>query len=77
MECIAPKTRMYWLEMNENILNSGFKDFQRFLAHDTKAYVNGALPVKTKKLMGLVGSAVKYQSCYRGVYRHPPLEICF
>jgi ribonuclease HI len=51
-------TRKYRLEMNDKILNSGFKDYQRFFALDNKAYVDGALPAKTKELMGLVGSMV-------------------
>ncbi len=50
------ETRKYRLDMNEKILNSGFKDFNKFFALDTKAYVDGALPAKTKELMGLVGS---------------------
>ncbi len=44
--------------MNDKILNSGFKDYQRFFALDNKAYVDGALNAKTKELMGLVGSMV-------------------
>ncbi len=51
-------TRKYRLEMNDKILNSGFKDYQRFFALDNKAYIDGALPAKTKELMGLVGSTV-------------------
>jgi ribonuclease HI len=45
-------------EMNEKILSCGFKDYQKFFALDTKAYVPGALPAKTKELMGLVASMV-------------------
>ena len=52
------ETRKYRLEMNDKILNSGFKDYQRFFALDNKAYVDGALNAKTKELMGLVGSMV-------------------
>lgn len=52
------ETRKYRLDMNEKILTSGFKDYQRFFALDNKAYVDGALPAKTKELMGLVGSMV-------------------
>jgi ribonuclease HI len=44
--------------MNDKILNSGFRDFNKFFALDNKAYVNGALPAKTKELMGLVASMV-------------------
>lgn len=52
------ETRLYRTEMNEAILSSGMKEFQRFFALDTGAYREGALPVKTKELMGLVGSMV-------------------
>ena len=52
------KTRNYRTEMNDKILNSGFRDFKKFFALDNKAYINGALPAKTKELMGLVASMV-------------------
>ncbi|MDZ7291904.1 MAG: carboxymuconolactone decarboxylase family protein [candidate division KSB1 bacterium] len=58
METKITKTRKYRLDMNEKILNSGFKDFQKFFALDNKAYVEGKIPVKYKELMGLVGSMV-------------------
>ena len=48
----------YRSEMNDKILNSGFRDFKKFFALDNKAYINGALPAKTKELMGLVASMV-------------------
>jgi AhpD family alkylhydroperoxidase len=51
-------TRKYRLEMNDKILNSGFNDFKKFFALDTKAYVEGAIPAKYKELMGLVASMV-------------------
>ncbi|MCE1188567.1 MAG: carboxymuconolactone decarboxylase family protein [Ignavibacteria bacterium] len=54
----ASETRKYRLEQNDKILNSGFKDFQKFFALDNKAYLEGALPVKMKELMGLVASMV-------------------
>jgi AhpD family alkylhydroperoxidase len=54
----AADTRLYRTEMNEKILGSGFKDFTRFFALDANAYQDGAIPVKEKELMGLVGSAV-------------------
>jgi len=44
--------------MNEKIINSGFRDFNKFFALDNKAYINGALNAKTKELMGLVASMV-------------------
>jgi AhpD family alkylhydroperoxidase len=52
------ETRLYRQEMNERILGSGFKPFQRFFALDASAYTDGAIPVKYKEMMGLVGSMV-------------------
>jgi AhpD family alkylhydroperoxidase len=52
------ETRKYRLDMNEKILNSGFRDFNKFFALDNKAYIDGALNAKTKELMGLVASMV-------------------
>ena len=51
-------TREYRTEMNDKILNSGFRDFNKFFALDNKAYINGALNAKTKELMGLSASMV-------------------
>ncbi|MHB9041512.1 MAG: carboxymuconolactone decarboxylase family protein [Melioribacteraceae bacterium] len=50
--------RAYRSEMNERILNSGFRDFNKFFALDNKAYVDGAMNAKTKELMGLSSSMV-------------------
>lgn len=50
--------RKYRADLNDKILNTGFHDFKKFFALDNKAYVDGALPVKMKELMGLVGSMV-------------------
>jgi AhpD family alkylhydroperoxidase len=44
--------------MNERILGAGNLEIKRFFALDTRAYEAGALPVKTKELMGLVASLV-------------------
>jgi len=52
------ETRKYRAEMNDRILNSGFKDFNKFFALDNKAYIDGVLPARTKELMGLVASMV-------------------
>lgn len=52
------ETRKYRTEINDKILNSGFRDYKKFFALDNKAYINGALPAKTKELMGLVASMV-------------------
>ncbi len=58
MKKTASETRLYRAEMNDKILNSGFRDFNKFFALDNKAYINGALPAKTKELMGLSASMV-------------------
>ena len=58
MKKSVSETRKYRLDMNEKILNSGFRDFNKFFALDNKAYINGVLPAKTKELMGLVASMV-------------------
>ncbi len=58
MKRTASETRKYRTDMNDKILNSGFRDFNKFFALDNKAYIKGALPAKTKELMGLVGSMV-------------------
>lgn len=50
--------RAYRTEMNERILSSGFRDFNKFFALDNKAYVDGALNAKTKELLGLSSSMV-------------------
>lgn len=44
--------------MNERILASGNLDIKRFFALDSRVYENGALPVRTKELLGLVASLV-------------------
>jgi len=54
----AAETRLYRAEMNEKILGAGFKEFNKFFALDTNAYQSGAIDVKHKELMGLVGSMV-------------------
>lgn len=44
--------------MNERILASDNLEIKRFFALDSRAYAEGALPVKTKELLGLVSSLV-------------------
>jgi AhpD family alkylhydroperoxidase len=44
--------------MNERILGAGHLGIKRFFNLDTKAYEDGALPGRTKELLGLVASAV-------------------
>jgi len=50
--------RRFRERMNDRILGSGNLEIKRFFALDTRAYEAGALPVKTKELMGLVASLV-------------------
>jgi ribonuclease HI len=45
-------------EMNEKILDSGHLGIKRFFNLDTRAYEDGALPQRTKELIGLVASLV-------------------
>ncbi len=58
MKGSTSKTRKYRTDMNEKILNSGFQEFNKYFAMDARAYVRGALDVKTKEMMGLVASMV-------------------
>jgi AhpD family alkylhydroperoxidase len=50
--------RSYREQMNRRILGAGHLGIKRFFNLDTKAYEDGALPAKTKELLGLVASAV-------------------
>jgi len=50
--------RAFREKMNARILESGNLDVKRFFALDSRAYEAGALPVKTKELLGLVASLV-------------------
>ncbi len=54
--------------MNEEILASGNLDLQRFFALDDRVYKEGALPVKTKELLGLVASVV--MRCNECIFYH-------
>ncbi len=45
-------------ELNEEILDCGHLGIKRFFALDHQAYEPGALPTKTKELLGLVASSV-------------------
>ena len=44
--------------MNERILGAGNLDLKRFFALDARVYDDGALPTRTKELLGLVASLV-------------------
>ncbi len=58
MKKTTSETRKYRSDMNDKILNSGLRDYNKFFALDNKAYIQGAIPAKMKELMGLVGSMV-------------------
>jgi AhpD family alkylhydroperoxidase len=45
-------------KMNTAILEAGNLSINRFFALDTRTYESGALPAKTKELLGLVASMV-------------------
>lgn len=45
-------------DMNEKLLRKGNLQLKRFFNLDSQVYTPGALPSKTKELMGLVASAV-------------------
>jgi AhpD family alkylhydroperoxidase len=44
--------------MNQRILDADNLDIRRFFALDSRAYEEGALPTRTKELLGLVASLV-------------------
>lgn len=48
----------YRAKMNERILSEDNLVLKRFWSLDNQAYADGALPIKTKELMGLVASMV-------------------
>lgn len=50
--------REYRQRMNALILRRGNLQIKRFFSLDAQAYRDGALPAKTKELMGLVASMV-------------------
>jgi AhpD family alkylhydroperoxidase len=50
--------RSYRRQMNRRILGAGHLGIKRFFNLDTKAYEDGALPARTKELLGLAASAV-------------------
>jgi AhpD family alkylhydroperoxidase len=74
----------YRSKMNEKLLNDNNKVIKRIFNLDTNTYVDGALDVKTKELLGLVASAVlrcddcvKYhlETCYKlGVTKDEMME---
>lgn len=48
----------YREELNRRILESGHTGIRRYFALDNQAYQEGALPARTKELLGLVASLV-------------------
>jgi len=48
----------YRARMNESILAQNHKVINRFFSLDNQTYQEGALPVKTKEMLGLVASLV-------------------
>lgn len=50
--------RRFRERMNARILESGHLEIKRFFALDSRTYDEGALPSKTKELLGLVASLV-------------------
>jgi AhpD family alkylhydroperoxidase len=50
--------RQFRDRMNERVLGTGNLDIRRFFALDSRVYQDGALPVRTKELLGLVASLV-------------------
>ena len=50
--------RAFRERMNERILSADNLEIKRFFALDSRAYESGALPVRTKELLGLVASLV-------------------
>lgn len=50
--------RHYRLKMNKRINDAGHLGINRFFNLDTTAYRDGALPGRTKELLGLVASVV-------------------
>lgn len=63
----------YRSKMNEKLLADDNKVIKRIFNLDTNTYMDGALDVKTKELMGLVASAVL--RCDDCIKYH--LETCF
>jgi len=50
--------RQFRERMNERVLDEGTLDTKRFFALDSAVYRDGALPARTKEILGLVASLV-------------------
>jgi len=77
---------VYREQMNAKLLSTRNKVIQRIFNTDTNAYLDGALDVRTKELLGLVASMVlrcddciRYhlQQCYRNGISRPELDEVF
>ena len=73
MSDIVSDFNTYRSKMNDKILSDNNKIIKRIFNLDTNAYIEGALDVKTKELLGLVASAVL--RCDDCVKYH--LETCY
>ncbi|HKK80573.1 MAG TPA: carboxymuconolactone decarboxylase family protein, partial [Phaeodactylibacter sp.] len=63
---IVKEFNEYRAKMNEKILAEDKKVLKRFFNLDTNAYQEGALPVKTKEMLGLIASMVlRCDDCIR------------
>lgn len=58
MSDIVVEFNEYRAKMNEKILAQNNKVLKRFFNLDTNAYAEGALPARTKEMLGLVASMV-------------------
>lgn len=66
MSNIVDEFNAYREKMNSRILEDNNKIIKRIFNLDTNAFMEGALDVKTKELMGLVASAVlRCDDCIR------------
>ena len=66
MSAIVDEFNVYREKMNSRILEDNNKIIKRIFNLDTNAFMEGALPVKTKELLGLVASAVlRCDDCVR------------
>jgi len=55
---IVPRFQAERERLNEIVMNYAGLEIKRFYSLDTQAYRDGALPAKTKELLGLVASLV-------------------
>lgn len=63
---IVEEFNEYRAKMNEKILNSGNLTMKRIYSIDSQAYKDGALPERTKEMLGLTASMVlRCDDCIR------------